>query len=114
MTLELQYNDDYFRFTRGRFVVNEGFELSQRYVHFNVQELARIAAEAVGSASCINMGKYPDGLYNKALLLTIEARTQVVAKIPNPNAGQPHLTTASEVATMEFLGILDSIHKEVL
>lgn len=79
-----------------------------------MQELARIAAEAVGSASCISMGKYPDKLYNKALLLTIEARTQVVAKIPNPNAGQPHLTTASEVATMEFVGILDSIHKEVL
>jgi len=43
----------------------------------------------------------------------MEAGTQVVAKIPNPNAGQPHLTTASEVATMEFVGILDSIHKEV-
>ncbi len=99
MTLELQYNDDYVRFTRGRFVVNEGFELSQRYVHFNVQELARIAAEAVGSASCGSMEKHPDGLYNKALLLTMEAGTQVVAKIPNPNAGQPHLTTASELAT---------------
>lgn len=73
MTLELHYNDDYFRFTRGRFVFNEGFELSQRYVHFNVQELARIAAEAVGSASCGSMEKHPDGLYNKALLLTMEA-----------------------------------------
>ncbi|KAK5116752.1 hypothetical protein LTR62_007426 [Meristemomyces frigidus] len=27
---------------------------------------------------------------------------EVVAKIPNPNSGQPHFTTASEVATMKF------------
>lgn len=77
--------------------------MSQRYVHFNVHELARLAAVAVGSKSCISMEKYPDGMYNKALLLTMEDGTQVVAKIPNPNAGQPHFTTASEVATMEFV-----------
>ncbi|KAK2762249.1 hypothetical protein FQN54_001259 [Arachnomyces sp. PD_36] len=29
--------------------------------------------------------------------------TQVVAKLPNPNAGAAHFTTASEVATMEFM-----------
>ncbi|KAL9079198.1 MAG: hypothetical protein Q9157_001907 [Trypethelium eluteriae] len=29
--------------------------------------------------------------------------SQVVAKIPNPNAGMPHFTTASEVATMDFV-----------
>ena len=26
-----------------------------------------------------------------------------MAKVPNPNAGRPHFTTASEVATMEFV-----------
>lgn len=29
--------------------------------------------------------------------------TQVVGKVPNPNAGRPHYTTASEVATMDFV-----------
>lgn len=33
--------------------------------------------------------------------------TEVVAKLPNPNAGAPHFTTASEVATMEFVCIVD-------
>lgn len=28
---------------------------------------------------------------------------EVVAKLPNPNAGRPHFTTASEVATMEYV-----------
>ncbi|KAL9098523.1 MAG: hypothetical protein Q9163_005834 [Psora crenata] len=77
--------------------------MSQRYVRFDLDELVRLAVEAVGSKFCISIEKYPDGMYNKALLLTMDDGTQAVAKIPNPNAGQPHLTTASEVATMEFM-----------
>ena len=99
----LHENEDYFRFTRGRFVSNKKHEISQRYVRFNLQELARLTAEAVGSKSCVSIEKYPDGMYNKALLLTMDDGTQAVAKVPNPNAGRPHFTTASEVATMEFI-----------
>ncbi|MDI1490441.1 MAG: hypothetical protein OHK93_001644 [Ramalina farinacea] len=73
--------------------------MSQRYVRFNVHELARVAAEAVGSKAC---EKYPDGMYNKAFLMTMDDGTEIVAKIPNPNAGRSHFATASEVATMEF------------
>ncbi|KAI9702990.1 MAG: hypothetical protein M1836_008204 [Candelina mexicana] len=100
---DLKPNDEYFNFTRGRFVFNEGHEMSQRYIHFDVPALARVAAEAVGSQSCVHIKKYPDGMYNKALLLTMNDGSQVVAKIPNPNAGQPHFTIASEVATMDFV-----------
>lgn len=100
---EIAENEDWFKFTRGRFVVNEHYEMSQHYVRFNVQQLARIAARAVGSKACINMEKYPDGMFNKAFLLTMDDGNQVVAKIPNPNAGRPHFTTASEVATMDFV-----------
>lgn len=28
---------------------------------------------------------------------------EVIAKLPNPNAGRPYFTTASEVATMDFV-----------
>ena len=100
------HNEDYFHFTRGRFVSNEQNEISQRYVRFNLHGLARLAAKAVGSKSCVGIEKYPDGMYNKALLLTMEDGTQVVAKVPNPNAGRPHFTTASEVATMEFVCLI--------
>lgn len=103
--LDLPLKDDYFQFTRGRFVSNEQHEMSQRYVRFDVNALARLAAEAVGSKSCVSIEKYPEGMFNKALLLTMEDGTQVVAKVPNPNAGQPHFTTASEVATMDFVSI---------
>lgn len=97
------YDGDLFSFTRGRFVCNEVHEMSQRYIRFDIKELARLAAEAVGSNSCVAIEKYPDGMYNKALLLTMEDGIQVVAKVPNPNAGHPHFTTASEVATLEFV-----------
>ena len=42
-------------------------------------------------------------MFNKAFLLSMEDGREVVAKVPNPNAGIPHFTTASEVATMDFV-----------
>jgi len=99
----LKYSEDLFNYTRGRFVSNEEYEMSQRQVRFNVNELARCAAEAIGAKSCISIEKYPDGMYNKSMLLTMDNSAQVVAKVPNPNAGIPHFTTASEVATMDFV-----------
>lgn len=57
----------------------------------------------MGAKICVGIEKFPDGMYNKAMLLTMDNGTQVVAKVPNPNAGKPHFTTASEVATMDFV-----------
>ena len=80
--------------------------MSQRRIRFDVNELARRAAEAVGARLCVRVEKYPDGMYNKSMLFTMDDDSQVVAKVPNPNAGMPHLTTASEVATMDFVRLL--------
>ncbi|KAG6311519.1 hypothetical protein E4U22_002588, partial [Claviceps purpurea] len=91
-----------FSFTCGRFVANEEQELAQRYREFNFNELARRAARAVQADRCLSIEKLPDGLYNRILLLTMDNGKEVVAKIPNPNAGRPHFTIASEVATMKF------------
>ncbi|KDB26353.1 hypothetical protein H109_01821 [Trichophyton interdigitale MR816] len=59
--------------------------------------------DAVGASYCISVKKYPDGMFNKAFVLTMDNGREVVAKVPNPNAGIPHYTTASEVATMDFV-----------
>ncbi|KAG8209780.1 APH domain-containing protein [Trichophyton interdigitale] len=93
---------DFFSFTRGRFVVAEANQLVQRCVKFNMNELARIAAQSVGARACVNVQKCPDGMYNKCFVLTMDDGQEVIAKVPNPNAGLPHQTTASEVATMDF------------
>lgn len=42
-------------------------------------------------------------MFNKIFLFTMQDGTQVVGKVPNPKTGRPHYTTASEVATMDFI-----------
>jgi hypothetical protein len=83
--------------------------MTQRQVRFNVNELARCAAEAAGAKACVSIEKYPDGMYNKSMLLTMDDGSQVVAKVPNPNAGMCHFTTASEVATMDFVRFVPGV-----
>ncbi|KJX96292.1 phosphotransferase enzyme family protein [Zymoseptoria brevis] len=102
MDVDMGADAEFFNFTRGRFVANEQHELAQRHRTFNVGELARHAARAVKANRCLAIKKRPDGMYNRVLLLSMDNGKEVVAKIPNPNAGQPHFTTASEVATMKF------------
>lgn len=104
-------NEDLHRYTKNRFVWDEAYEMAQRHVSFNVEALASIAADALGSSRCVSAEKLPDGNHNKALLLTMDNGMQAVAKIPNPNAGRPHLTIASEVATMDFVCISESLSK---
>lgn len=77
--------------------------MQQRYIRYDVDQLARVAAKAVDSEFCATVEKFPDGMYNKTLLLTMSDGKQAVAKIPNPNAGLPHYTTASEVATLDYV-----------
>ena len=84
--------------------------MSQRYVRYDVNELARLAVEAVGSKTCVSIEKCPDVMHNKVLLLTMDDGTQAIAKVPNLNAGRPHFTTASEVATMDFVSMIDLFH----
>ncbi|KAG2031779.1 hypothetical protein BDR03DRAFT_1002974 [Suillus americanus] len=48
------------------------------------------------------VAKSSEGSYNKAFSLTLDNETQVIARIPCPVAGPSYLTTASEVATLEF------------
>lgn len=68
-----------------------------------MNRLARVAADSVGAARCISIKKYPDSMFNKAFLMFMDNGREVIAKVPNPNAGVPHFTTASEVATMDFV-----------
>ena len=42
-------------------------------------------------------------MYNEAFVLTMDDGQRVIGKVPNPNAGISYLTTASEVATMDFV-----------
>lgn len=49
------------------------------------------------------MIKLPEGLFNRAFLLSFDNGAEVVARIPTSVAGPAHWTTASEVATMKLM-----------
>ncbi|KNG89417.1 hypothetical protein ANOM_001889, partial [Aspergillus nomiae NRRL 13137] len=77
--------------------------LQNRYVSFDLNALIKIAEEAAGDdAVCVNISKLPKGNFNKAFLATMQDGRELVVKIPHPNAGPSHYTTASEVATMQY------------
>ncbi|KAL3485649.1 hypothetical protein BJX62DRAFT_229350 [Aspergillus germanicus] len=102
------HDESLFHFTRGRFLTNESQESTQRHAPFNVDELAKLAVRAAeetsnGRRECIDIEKLADGMHNKAIRFTMDDGFQIIGKVPNPNAGLPHYTTASEVATMDFI-----------
>jgi hypothetical protein len=94
--------DELFRYSSGRWLINEKQQLARRYVRFDVEKLCQRAASLFGASTvCTRIDKM-EGSFNKALLLTMNDGREVIAKLPCPNAGPPHYTTASEVATLEF------------
>jgi hypothetical protein len=103
--IAMEDREDFHRYTRGRFVCDEAQNMAKRCVDFNIQELQNIAAHATDSKSCVNFEKLSEGQNSKAFLLTMDDGAQVVAKLPNPCGGRPHFTTASEVATMDYVSI---------
>lgn len=90
-------------FTSGRWLWNEKQQLACRYLNFNLSALLQIASFAIGSKSCTRVLKISEGQYNKVFQINMDDGQETIAKLPSPNAGRPHATTASEVATMDFV-----------
>ncbi|PGH26506.1 hypothetical protein AJ80_01820 [Polytolypa hystricis UAMH7299] len=96
--------DDLFAYRAQRWLWNESKQLQRRHIKFDVQNLIKVAEEAAGRAAvCTNITRLPEGNFNKVFLASMKDGRQLIVKIPNPNAGRPHYTTASEAATMDYL-----------
>ncbi|OAL75327.1 phosphotransferase [Trichophyton violaceum] len=98
-------DESFYRYTGGRWLYNEDKQMVDRSVRFNMTELVRAAAISQGCdiSACIKVEKLSEGDYNKISLISLHGGHQVVARVPNKNAGLPFYTTASEVATMNFV-----------
>ncbi|CEJ55679.1 hypothetical protein PMG11_01927 [Penicillium brasilianum] len=82
----------------------ESEKLATRYRKFNVQGLLDASVKAVGiDGISVKLLKCVEGQFNKAFLLTMSNGFEIIARLPNPNAGPAFYTTASEVATRHFL-----------
>jgi len=98
-----QQNHHFFRYTSGRWLWDEEKQLQERYKKFNIEELKHIGAESIGAKSCVSITKLGEGGYNKVFKLVMDNGSVAIARIPCPNTGPLFKTTASEVATMDFV-----------
>ncbi|KDB21349.1 hypothetical protein H109_06715 [Trichophyton interdigitale MR816] len=95
--------DKLFEYTNGGFLVNEKFQLSRRYVQFNLDALCDFAATSRGQPSPVRAVEKIEGGFSKALLMKREDGTEVVAKIPCRNSGPAVYTTESEVGILKYV-----------
>ncbi|RHZ63822.1 hypothetical protein CDV55_106457 [Aspergillus turcosus] len=92
-----------FEYTNGRFLVNEKHEMSRRYAKFDLDALCTLVSSLPSISSPISKIEKMEGGFNKALLMTAENGKEVIAKIPCPNVVPSKYSTASEVATLEYV-----------
>lgn len=102
-------HENFFRYTSGRWLWDEEQQLRDRFTPFNVLELQRIAARSVGANKCVAMIKLAEGSFNKTFRLTMDDGSTAIARLPHPIAGPKYYTTASEVATMDFVSFSPSM-----
>ena len=112
---EFPSEDDLFSYKAQRWLWNEYEQLQRRYVKFDLAALIRVVEVALGpDASCVGFTKLPEDNFNKTFVATMQDGREIIARLPNPNAGRPHYTTASEVATMAYVMLIslgsDSVH----
>ncbi|KDB22282.1 hypothetical protein H109_05808 [Trichophyton interdigitale MR816] len=100
-------HEEVFQYNNGHFLANEEYQYARRYVRFNINELCNLVTSVVSKSdstvSKVTKIEKMEGGFHKALLMSLENGTEVVAKIPCPNAGLPMLSTASEAAVLEFV-----------
>ncbi|PGH10605.1 hypothetical protein AJ80_07456 [Polytolypa hystricis UAMH7299] len=95
--------EELFKYTNGRFLVNETTACDRRYVKFDVDQLCAIAASVGSRHSPVRTIEKMEGGFSKALLLQREDGSEVIAKIPFSIAGPRKYTTASEVAILQYV-----------
>lgn len=84
---------------------NENKRLMERERVFNVAELQRLAAGAVGRKveDILSMNKLGEGAANRAFVIRFRNDFKLVARIPYPVTEPRQQVVASEAATMTFL-----------
>lgn len=95
--------DSFYKYTNGRWLWDEDQNLRDRFTQFNIPELKKAAARSIGAGQCVEMTKLAEGSFNKTFKLTMDNGESGIARIPHPIAGPRYYTTASEVATMDFV-----------
>src|SRR5690348_4936716 len=51
----------FYKYTSGRWLWNEKYQLGRRYVEFDLPGLLQVSAQAIGAHKCIKIEKLPEG-----------------------------------------------------
>jgi hypothetical protein len=92
--------EELFKYTNGRFLAREKELCDQRYPKFDLDQLCFVASSAGSSKSPIRTIEKMEGGFSKALLMTKDDGTEVIAKLPFSIAGPAKYLTASEAAIL--------------
>ncbi|KAJ5873647.1 uncharacterized protein N7473_013206 [Penicillium subrubescens] len=82
-------------------LADEGYEIL-------IPKLRHLAASLDGKSTCISCNELKDNS-NRLFRLAMDDGRELIAKIPSPHSGLAFYTTASEVATMEFLRLYTAV-----
>lgn len=84
---------------------NENARLAQRRLPFNVDELARAAANSVNKpvSEVKSLRKMAEGGFNRVFEILMKDGTTILARLPYPSTLPCRLAVASEVATIDFV-----------
>jgi len=87
------------------FSFNDDLRHTERRLVFKVDELSRLAAEAVNRRpdDIVRLEKLAEGGFNRTFLITMRCGFRMVARIPYPATIPKYFAVASEVATMALL-----------
>ncbi|KAI1988476.1 hypothetical protein LOZ53_003929 [Ophidiomyces ophidiicola] len=98
-------SEDLFNYTSGRWLYNEELRRAERRILFNVEQLKRVAAEAVGRqlGDVSEIKKLAEGGFNRSFEVVMCDGLQVIARLPYPLTVPKKYAIASEVATMDFV-----------
>lgn len=83
-------------------MLDEKQQFLKRRVNFDVRKLCDVVASLRKNGASVCKIDKMEGGFSKALLMTTEDGTEVVAKIPCPNAGRAQYSTASEAAVLQY------------
>jgi len=85
--------------------MNDALRHAERRRVFKVDELSRLAAEAVNRSpdDIVRLEKLAEGGFNRSFLITMRCGFRMVARIPYPATIPKYFAVASEVATMTLL-----------
>ncbi|KAL5461909.1 hypothetical protein PMIN06_001987 [Paraphaeosphaeria minitans] len=94
--------EELLKYTNSRFLVKAKELCDQRYLKFDLDQLCAVAASAGSSKSPIRTIEKIEGGFSKALLISKEDGTEVVAKLSFSIAGPPRYLIASEAAVLQY------------